>query len=824
MNDKEDMLWYADGYHAGLFLRSRESLVNSLWEICRGLRERPYWKVNLEIEAYALEILAHEEKGLMAELREFVRLDRMEIISGSYTQPLPWVIDGESTIRNLKVGKEIVREVLDGCEVVTYAVQEPCWASQLPQLLNNLGFRWCALKNHFTYFGRPPKHRKDRVRWVGPDGSGIETSPSYSASEDRAFNDAGVRGGEEFMRRCREGGIQHPVGFFIEDIGGAKPSHVEDPPDYIKFVLWREYFEATPRAAEDWPIGQEDFKLALHWGMPALNELARACRALQAEISAAERLSSLAELVAGLPYPESQIARAWKTLMKLQHHDPWLVPEARLGAFAEHPFTWWVGEWRAEGLRRCREVIDVAVSAMVEHTGRLLPADSVSGPREGEVSSAVVFNPLGAARRDLVHIEMAGEGDQEISVTDAQGRAVPSQRSGDRLIFVAEVPSFGYRRYRILLSSGSTKRTAQGIKATISGEVVALFSPFYELELDGRRGGCLSRLYDRQRGREILDGARGNDFVGYLGDLGRYVRASEQPARITLVENGAVRTCIQVEGTLHVFPFTSRIALYHHTPRIDFCVEFHFGAGAWIGDAYRAAHWTDRRQSWHVDRKKLQVQFPIAWQKARLCKDAAFEVIESRLQEPFHETWDDVRTNVVLNWVDLSDGEAGLALFTDRTTSYGYAGDWPLSLILGWGQLEGTPCFEYSILSHAGTWKEAGLPQLSCARDIPLVGRTLSGWAEGAVDSGSHLSIRPSWVLLSAVFREGGHWFLRLFNASDRGTTAEVEAPAQMGTRGWRTDLRGQPVDPLPIAPRGRRSQFTCELRPFGLETIRLSA
>lgn len=823
MSGEEDLLWYADGYHAGLFLRNRESLVHSLAQICHGLRERPTWKVNLEVEGYALEVLAQEEWDLMGQLRELVRLGRVEIISGSYTQPLPWVIDGESTIRNLKVGKEIVRQAL-GCDVVTYAVQEPCWSSQLPQLLANLGYQWCVLKNHFTYFGRPPKHGKDRVRWVGPDGSGIQTSPTYSACQDRGYNDAGVRGGEEFMRRCRAAGVQHPVGFFIEDIGGAQPSHVEDPPAYIRFALWREYFEATPLATQDWILGQEDFRLALHWGMPALQELARASRALQGEISAAERLSGLASLAAGHPYPEPQLARAWKILMQLQHHDPWLVPEARLGVFSEHPFSWWVQEWQKEGLGICRQVIDAAMSAMVGDDTRPVPAGGARGPRDGEVTSVMVFNPLGAARRDLVHLEVADGEDQEVSIIDDQGGPVPSQRSGDRLAFVADAPGFGSRRYRVLASSKPRQSPKMG--APTSGEVVSLSNPFCELELDGRHGGCLSRLYDRQTGREVLDGSRGygNDFVGYLGDRDGYVRASERPAAVTLVEKGEVGTCTRVEGTLHTVPFVSQLWLYNHTARIDYRVEFHFGEGTWIGDTYRAAHWTDRRQSWHVDRKKLQVQFPVAWPKTRLCKDAAFEVVESRLEEPFHETWDDVKTNVVLSWVDISDGEAGFALFTDRSTSYGYSRDWPLALILGWGQLAGTRRFEYSTLSHSGTWREAGLPSQSWARDLPLVGRRFSGPADGAGTEGSRLSIEPSWVLLSAVFREGGHWYLRLYNASDRRAAAAVEVPALMGAEGWRTDLMGRPVDPLPMAMAGTRHRFTCQLRPFGIETIRLDA
>ncbi len=818
--DKENLtLWYADGFHVGLFLRSNESLVASLKEILHGLEERPEWKVNLEIEAYTLEVLAETEAELVAEMKRQVALGKIEIISGSYAQPLPWVIDGESNIRQLKVGLEETKAALGGCEVITYAVQEPCWSSQLPQLLKGLGFKWCALKNHFGYFGRTPQTSEDKVYWLGPDGSRIEVSPRYSIPVNRAAddpgeeadpsqplytaNDPGVGGGEKFMRQCYAAGIRHPVAYFIEDIGNGS-FYAENPPGCLRFTLWREYFEGTPPATRDWAIGQEDFQLALHWGFRPLSEIARACHAAQAEVLAAESLSSLASMISGAPYPAASLEQAWKTLMKMQHHDPWLVPESKMGAFADRPMHLWVVEWSKQTHNLCKNLVDAATAAIV---------NSFPPAAKESASSVVVFNPLGAPRKDLAEVAV-----KDISILNSAGQPVPCQQTDEGTIFVAEAPSFGWQTYQAV-PSGAQPSRGRTIGIATSGDLLSLTSPFYEMEIDGRHGACISRMYDRQTARELL-GGYGNDFAAYLGSVEGFVRASEQPAKVSVVENGPVRACVQIEGALGAYPLTVRLYLYSHTPRVDCRAQFDFGAGDWIGDTWKAPGWRCRRQSWHIDRKKLQVQFPVNLPEARLYKDAAFEVIESHLQEPFHESWADVKTNTILNWVDVSDGRAGFALFTDRSTSYGYSQNWPLSLILAWGQTEGKVCFNYSIMSHAGTWREAELPGLSYAKNTPLVAVPAS---HRSASEAEHLSIQPACVLLSAVFQEGPDRFMRFFNASDQPQTAQVEVSTSMGAPDCRVDLMNKPIGPLSVKKRGAYNRFELQTRPFGLETLRFT-
>ena len=58
--------------------------------------------------------------------------------NGTFAQPFGWAKGGESNIRQLLRGREVIRSAFSACVIETYAVQEPCWSSCLPQLLR----RW----------------------------------------------------------------------------------------------------------------------------------------------------------------------------------------------------------------------------------------------------------------------------------------------------------------------------------------------------------------------------------------------------------------------------------------------------------------------------------------------------------------------------------------------------------------------------------------------------------------------------------------------------------------------------------------------------------
>jgi alpha-mannosidase len=92
--------------------------------------------------------------------------------------------------------------------------------------------------------------------------------------------------------------------------------------------------------------------------------------------------------------------------------------------------------------------------------------------------------------------------------------------------------------------------------------------------------------------------------------------------------------------------------------------------------------WQNPKKAFYDDRYKLLAFFPLNLKGQKVYKNAPFDVIESHLSNTFYNTWDSIKNNIILNWVDVTDnqGKYGMALFTDHTTSYAHGADFPLAL------------------------------------------------------------------------------------------------------------------------------------------------
>src|SRR5829696_1612008 len=130
------VFYYVDGYHGGI---DGHMPPDSLRNVLDGLDKFPRWKVTFEIEPYSWAAFAKSDPQSVERLKRFLAeggaAGRVEIVSGAYGQPYAWNASGESNIRHLAYGLAELRGAFPGLVVDTYAVQEPCWTSCLPQLL-----------------------------------------------------------------------------------------------------------------------------------------------------------------------------------------------------------------------------------------------------------------------------------------------------------------------------------------------------------------------------------------------------------------------------------------------------------------------------------------------------------------------------------------------------------------------------------------------------------------------------------------------------------------------------------------------------------------
>jgi alpha-mannosidase len=175
--------------------------------------------------------------------------------------------------------------------------------------------------------------------------------------------------------------------------------------------------------------------------------------------------------------------------------------------------------------------------------------------------------------------------------------------------------------------------------------------------------------------------------------------------------------------------------------------------------------------------------FPVNLPSQRIYKDAPFDVTASKLSNTFFTTWDSIKNNIILHWIDVTDkaGQYGMALFTDHTTAYTHGEDHPLGLVVQyagkglWGRnyaINGPTTIHYAILPHAGTWDREDLEAARTRLAEPLQASMINTPSSSAAKSLIHLD-KKGWAL-SALIIEGNDLLVRLYNAAGADSTVNL--------------------------------------------------
>lgn len=743
--DAQAILYFVDGYHGGTW----GHMPLGAWrDILEALERHPEWKISLDIEPISWDDLKRTDPYSYAKLAEYLKdagiRPRVEMVAGSYAQPFAWAISGESNIRHLLRGRELIEQHFPGIALDTYAVQEPCWTSSMPQILRSLGFKRAVLKNSTCWGGYASGFDAELVEWIGPDGTSIPCVPRYacedlfgchaieSAGYQLKGHDGDVPDMRAFVRKCLEQGILRPSGMCLQDLGWQAGPWLNE--NHVQFVTWREYVEEIVKApAGSWRLTQEDIRCVLPWGEGTLQRLAREVRRAENRILVAEKVAAIAKALWRSGCRLEALQEAWDKLLYSQHHDIWICATTREG---RNNWAWQASAATFACEEICSRVIEQALDDLTNtftnepHAGELHRRSSHRPPRDGaarrgHVQWLYVVNTLGSAREGLAQADVVlPPGTQEVRIRDKSGGDVPVQLIPRRrypdgsintatVLFKAATPALGWSAYRCEAvdspardggqsTQGLTQSWTKSSAASSSHERVTLSSSqgilwiesdLYRIAVDTQRGGAIKSLYHKKLTREFCDPAAErafNEYRGYFIAQGRWRSSLESPVEVETIEEGPLRAKVALKGQLGGCPVRTTMTVTAGEPRIDFHVQFHFLEDTWIGDPWDIKperRRFERRRSHHDDRWKLLVSFPASLHSPALYKEAPFDVCRSALKNTYFQSWDEIKHNIIHRWVDLYDeaDDVGLALFTDHTTSYVYGEDHPLSLTLAWG-------------------------------------------------------------------------------------------------------------------------------------------
>jgi hypothetical protein len=313
---------YVDiGFQLGI-----ESCVLSVSDAMEMADRPPKVKTSVNLDARSFELMAERFPEVIARLRKYLAAGKVELIGGSYGQPLATMHSGESNIRQIVVGREAIRKILD-YEMATFLEEEDFSHPQVPQIVAGAGFRYAGLAQHDTW-GRQgcPVLESSAIQWKGIDGTSITAIP-----KTRLFGvgpNLKQLASPAALKRLRASG--KPLIVVWEEFGWEspeKPSYLTSPAKYqefaetqpVEFVTCTEYLDkygAHPKETFFFPMDAWNKTLAWGIGGDQLRILQRTAEGL---LLAAERFDAIAATF-GAPSQAHALEKAWKNLLISQSH------------------------------------------------------------------------------------------------------------------------------------------------------------------------------------------------------------------------------------------------------------------------------------------------------------------------------------------------------------------------------------------------------------------------------------------------------------------------------------------------------------------------
>lgn len=765
---------FVDGYHGGVY--GHYPLEWKTRFITDNYYEHPEWRISLEIEPETWDSVKLRTPLDYNRFKNIVTGERVEFTNPTYAQPYCYNISGESLIRQFEYGIKKINSHFPDVRFTTYSVEEPCFTSSLPQLLNSFGFRYAVLKCPNTCWGGYTRaHGKDLVNWIGPDGTSILCVPRYecehfetkSTWQTKAWNNSA-----SYLKDCSDSGIKNPVGMCFQDAGwknGPWLGFGRNIRNNSTYVTWKEYFDkiSTGKTDDNWHFTQEDVQVNLMWGSQILQKIGQQVRKSENKIITAEKTGTMAYLENKYSYRKEQIDEAWRTLMLAQHHDSWIVPYNRL----KSGHTW------AEEITHWTENTNKIADQVVSESIKSFETDKKSNDDDSYVR---IINTLGFLRNEMVSIQLPAKySDANFIIQDITNNEISYSIDKDnRVYFQAEVPSFGYATYKILPGKPLSKTKNRNFSQ--KGNDCILENEQYKIVFDLQKGGTIKSLIVKNNNNKEYT-KKNSDFLfgeirGYFYEEKQFHSSKENRAKFTLINDNLVETVILIEGEIAHHPFRQTVTIGKGQERIDFDLEIDWKNNVGIGEYKQQNTWQDNKRAFCDDRFKLNVLFPVDFNSTKLSKNAPFDVCESRLDNTFFNRWDSIKNNVILNWIDLTDTDNGnsLALFTDHTTSYSYGKDFPLGLTLQysgkglWGRdytITEPLRVKYALLPHKNKWNESSVSARSAGWNEPLI-TTIS--SHFSFENKCFIDLQNSGYELSSVQTLNDGVLVRIFNAGGK--------------------------------------------------------
>jgi len=720
-----------------------------------------------------------------------VKEGRFEPVGGTWLENDCNLVSGESLVRQSLYGQRFFKKEFGVDIKVGWLVDAFGFSGALPQIYQKSGLKYfMTSKINWNDTNRLPFQT---FWWEGIDGSRLLTQFIHGTYNARVIPEHMQEVWENYNSKLDSPELLASFGY---GDGGGGPTRrmleylprLKDIPGLPKAVTGRvdDYFDRVAESTKEknLPVWKGELYLEYHRGVytsQAWNKRwNRQSELLYREV---EMLSSFNTLF-GASYPKESIYSNWQTILLNQFHD--ILPGSS------------INEVYVDSRKQYESVISTG-NAMRRNALESL-AEKIDTSGEGK--PIVVFNSLSWMRSGLV--ELAGVTG---CVVDADGTAVPQQKSGDGIAFLAsDVPSCGYAVYRLV-----EKSEEQACPFEVRG--LDIQTPYYELTLSA--DGNITRLYDLWNEREVIpEGARANvlqvfedkpaDFEAWDVELQYQDKMWEFSSTDApkVLEIGPARLVLGVNLKYGQSTISQKIVFYDDTPRIDFVNE---------------ADWQDRKMM-------VKVAFPVEVRSTYATYEIAFGTIER--PNHWNTSWDKARFEVSgQKWTDLSEAGYGVSVLNDCKYGWDIKDNMIRLSLLRAPEYpdpeadKGNHEFTYSLLPHAGDWRN-GTVQEGYDLNVPLQA-VLASAHSGPLKDNSHafLTMDAPNVVVDTVKQaeDSSDMIFRVYEAyGGRGpATLSFDRPIASATECNLLEEEDAPVDLS-----GQEIKFA--VKPYEIRTFKV--
>lgn len=737
---------------------------------------------------------------MFEEIRNRVREGRWEITGGWWVQPDVNIPSGESFVRQALYGQRYLWDKFGKIATVGYNPDSFGHAGTLPQILSKSGL------DSYLFF-RPGPHEKELPSgsfwWESPDGSRVLASrPAdiYSFSGGlvptrERIEDAFVSvpaGATEVL--CFYGVGDHGGGPTRETVAAISELRRQTSIPSVTFGGVEQFYTHVRESGAELPVVRDELQhhasgcYSVHSGVKRRN------RKSEELLITAEKIASFAAEVAGVSYDPVELERAWRNVLFNQFHDI-------LAGTSIAPVYDDADEMYDEAERIASGVLMSAVDAIASRIDT-----------QGDGQAVVVFNPSAWARKSPVEIEIPWPQKlKSLELRDSDGNVVPFQyvRTSNsaepdrvRIVFIADVPSLGYRVYRCVPVVGKGAVSEEPCES----EHPILENSFWRIEIDGGTG-TISRLFDKRVGVAVFSGNaappiviedmsdtwshgvfRFHDEIGRFGD-----------ARVSIIERGPVRSVARIQSRYGQSAIQQDLIIYEELPLID----------------------CQSTVDWQEQRKLLKLAFPLNVKNPT----ATYQVPYGYVERPA-----DGEEEPAQQWIDVAgtfEGSAGeersygVSLLNDCKYSFNVSGSTMSMTVLRSPPYalhdpnkeepdsvyeyidHGVQSFAYSLVPHKGVWQDAGTVRRAAELNAPLIAVPIDNYAGELPGSMSFIGVEPENVALVVVKRSEDmpDLILRLYETA--GESAECTVNLVRSGGSWTGEFGPNEIKTLRVSRSG---------------------